>query len=376
MDVNREYELLEAIPGAGPRSFRARRNSSGQEVTLHLLPGGKTPENESVMMRLRKLPPLSQAKLVQIGEDQGSNVVVTAAPPHLHLLEWLAAEERGAQPEPGEFTRLFQAPPRAPVNEPPPKPTEAPSRQAGPAPKSGERAGEFTRMFQTSAAKPPERPKEPSTPTKEPGEFTRLFQSQVPAPKEPEPKESSAAPAPGEFTKFFRGSPPEGAPAPAFPPATLRPAAPPPPAPAPPPADDQGGEFTRIFGRPGLEPKAPSTAETPLSAPPPPPPLPAPQTPGPSEYTQLIRPRSIPTPPANQAPPPAAVSAPQTPAVSVPQPAMPVVPQPPVPATPQAPVPKLQPAAAAPQANWILMAIVGIICFLAGGLVVFLLMKH
>ena len=348
MDLNREYQLIEPIPGAGPKSFRARRTSTGQEVSLHLLAGGKTPENEALMTRLRRLPPLSQAKLVQIGEDQGSNVVVTAAPPYLHLNEWLAAEERIGQPEPGEFTRLFQSPPKAPINEPAPpaKPSAAP--------------GEFTRMFQTSTAKPVEQqPAAPpaAPPAREPGEFTRLFQSPAPPAKEPE-RPQPAPSQPGEFTRFFRGAPPEPTPAAPFPPAApFAASTSPPPAPVPePPPADKGGEFTRIFGRPGAEPKAPPLAEVPpaVSAPVPPP-RPTPPSPGPSEYTQMIgRPRAAEIPTA--APP---ISTPQPPAPQIPVPAKPK------PATP-----------AAPQVNIILMAIVGIVCFIAGGLVVFFFMKH
>lgn len=339
------------------------------------------------MARLRRLPPMSQAKLVQIGEDQGSNVVVTPAPPHLHLLEWLAAEERPAEPEPGEFTRLFQSPPRAPVNEPPPaKSAEpAPPKSAEPlSPRSGEPPGEFTRMFQTSASKPPERATEPPPASREPGEFTRLFQSPALAPKEaerresappkePERRESSPASAPGEFTRFFRGSQPEIAPSPSFPPPSPLAAAPgPPAAPAPGPPAEKGGEFTRIFGRPGAEPRVPPPVEVPPSAPPPPA-APVSQPQGPSEYTQMIgRPRNIQTPPPPQVsvPVPSAPATPQMSAPSIPQVSAPVMPQVSAPARPQ------PPTAVAPQSNWLMMAIVGIVCFLAGGLLVFLLMKR
>jgi hypothetical protein len=61
---------------------------------------------------------------------------------------------------------------------------------------------------------------------------------------------------------------------------------------------------------------------------------------------------------------------------------MPVAPIP-VPQAPVLPTPVVERPAVpaitanpAPQTNWILVAIVGLICFLAGGLLVFLLLKH
>jgi hypothetical protein len=60
------------------------------------------------------------------------------------------------------------------------------------------------------------------------------------------------------------------------------------------------------------------------------------------------------------------------PAAAIPVPQPPALPTPP--AVPKPAAPAL--TAPAPQTNWILLAIVGLVCFLAGGLLVFLLMKH
>src|SRR5271157_3802034 len=116
-----DYELFDPLPGEGTRSFRGRQLPSGTEVVVHLLLGGRTPENERLLGRLRGIPAPSFSRLIELGENEGTPFVVTAAPPYLHLAEWLAEQERGAMPvapaapaapaakEPGEFTRLFQA---------------------------------------------------------------------------------------------------------------------------------------------------------------------------------------------------------------------------------------------------------------------------
>jgi hypothetical protein len=54
-------------------------------VTVHLLVGGKTPENEGFLVRLRAMQPQSMAKLIEVGEYQGAMFVVTVAPPQSAL---------------------------------------------------------------------------------------------------------------------------------------------------------------------------------------------------------------------------------------------------------------------------------------------------
>ena len=59
MDVSQKYELIEAVPGEGPKSFRGRRSGLGRDVTVHLLGDPKTAENQGLMARLRDLGPSS-----------------------------------------------------------------------------------------------------------------------------------------------------------------------------------------------------------------------------------------------------------------------------------------------------------------------------
>src|SRR5215469_911437 len=98
MDFYQKYELIDALPGEGTRSFRARQKATGREVSVHLLFGGKTPQNDALMARLRGMPPQSLGKLIEVGENEGTTYVVTQAPPFQHLGEWLADQERSAMP--------------------------------------------------------------------------------------------------------------------------------------------------------------------------------------------------------------------------------------------------------------------------------------
>jgi len=52
MDFGEKYQLLEALPGEGVRSFRARQMQSGREVTAHVLPGASSsPETKALLAR-------------------------------------------------------------------------------------------------------------------------------------------------------------------------------------------------------------------------------------------------------------------------------------------------------------------------------------
>lgn len=202
-----------------------------------------------------------------------------------------------APAEPGEFTRMFQAPAVA-------APAASP-----PAPQAKTEAGEFTKMFQ--APKTPPAPPPTPTPAKEPGEFTRMFQaSPVPA-AAPPPPPAGARSGPGDFEQLFETRSPAG-PMPHSPAVQqpLTPQAPggsgpnrvgeftqtfgkgafdlaPPPAPAN-PAPKEPGEFTRMFHSPGAAapPPAAPPAPAPFAAPPPAAAPIAAQPSGPGEYTR------------------------------------------------------------------------------------------
>jgi len=98
------YELVGEIEGEGTRGFRARQKDNGREVAVHLLLGGRTPENLLLLARVdafRNAP-----RLIEIGEFEGTDYVVTEAPPYVHLNEWVLMMERAAVAEAQKFNRV------------------------------------------------------------------------------------------------------------------------------------------------------------------------------------------------------------------------------------------------------------------------------
>ena len=64
-----QYELIAQLEGEGTRGFRARRKDSGREVTVHLLLGGKTPENQLLLARVqafREAPRLIESAISKV----------------------------------------------------------------------------------------------------------------------------------------------------------------------------------------------------------------------------------------------------------------------------------------------------------------------
>jgi len=265
MDFYSKYELIDPLAGEGTRSFRAKQLATGRDVTVHLLVGGATPENEALLARMRALPAPSLKKLIEVGDNEGTTYIVTEAPPFLHMGEWLSDQENAGRNDDLKYTR-------AGVWKVPAGPGEAPKPAAG-APSA--EPGEFTKMFQAAPA-PPSEPDMPAPaqappppPASGPGEFTRMFQAAKeapppapdPAPQAPVPPTPSSPPpssGPGEFTKMFQAAQAPKA----------EPDMPAPPQSAPPPPASGPGEFTRMF-------QAAKEA-------PPPPPDPAPQAPAPA----------------------------------------------------------------------------------------------
>ena len=132
MEFTQRYNLNELLAGDGVQSYCAVQISTGRDVTVHLLPGGKTPENEALLVRLRAMHPQSMAKLIEVGEQQGNTYVVTMAPPYQRLDEWLA-EQDGAAGLPQEFGKagFWKHPSPA---APPPVPGVPPSSEVPPLP--------------------------------------------------------------------------------------------------------------------------------------------------------------------------------------------------------------------------------------------------
>lgn len=349
MSFDERFELGELLRDDGVRTFAVRDRAGGQDLVAHFL--AHAPEAATLLASLQRLPERERQRIVDRGERDGVPYVVTGSlPGHPGFREWLASnaheprslESAGAwkvvlpensvdeqflalfptgeraqsapeqvvpraepiapraeQKEPGEFTRLFQAPPMMPTGPvPAAKPPAPAAPQVTPPPQAApaaQPAGEFTRMFQAQAQPAPTRA-QPAKP-EGPGEFTRFFEAQVnpPSPRNPAPSASApiqAAPKPGEFTQFFEAQPPR---------ADLRnPVVAPVPPVQPVHSGPKQGEFTKVFG-PG---EVRSLAATPLPTRPepvPPAPAPAPATglfaapkltpaaaapPGPGDYTR------------------------------------------------------------------------------------------
>jgi hypothetical protein len=331
------YELLEVLTEEEPSTFRARQVSSGRTVLLHRLSGGPSYPDQVGLIRtvvryLRRASTTSRRLVLDMVEYDGAMYLVTEVLPGFRTLkQWLASELEGQeespagslqvtasssfpaplggagespmQPpetkphssseEPGEFTRMFQAPGAAnppfypgdvtqPGSEKVPSPvseksteivqpsgsdrskplgTEVPTATSGEVAASPDE-GEFTRIFHHSAVdrssrvpiEVPEASLDKGTASPEPGEFTRLFQAPVvdkPGPRPAEVPDSISGIGRGEFTAIFKS--PTDAERPGAP--DIQPIAP-----------KEVGDFTRIFGSPGLS-SAPSSERLPASRP-------------------------------------------------------------------------------------------------------------
>src|SRR5450631_966771 len=168
MEFTQKYNLIELLAGDGVQSYRAVQTNTGRDVAVHLLVGGKTPQNEALLVRLRAMRPQSMARLIEVGEHQGNTYVVTMAPPYQRLEEWLAEQDRLAAlahefDKAGFWKRPETVSPTAPptpgmppvgAGTPPPMPPPPPTRVA---PSSSE-PGEFTRRFQSPVAPPSAEP--------------------------------------------------------------------------------------------------------------------------------------------------------------------------------------------------------------------------
>ncbi|HEY1183059.1 MAG TPA: hypothetical protein VGE89_02675, partial [Bryobacteraceae bacterium] len=303
MDFHQKYELIEPLPGEGPKSFRARQSGFQRDVTVHFLVGGPTPENQALMARLRALPPSSMARLIEVGTGaDGTQFVVTFAPPFQHLVDWLRDQE-GAAVDTQKFSRAGAW--KVPVSPPAAAATVPPTEPAQP--------GAFEDMFRTAqpmptgqmmaapgAQPPPARPPVASKPE----ESTRLFQTAAVPTAAPAPPASANIPQPPLAPEQPKPQPPAAAP-PAPPPDVA--------APVPPPVASEPGEFTRLFQtvpaaapaaapasanipQPPLTPAEPKPQPSAVAPPPPPalppvaaPPAPPPAASEPGEFTRLFQ---------------------------------------------------------------------------------------
>jgi WAS/WASL-interacting protein len=372
-----------AAPAAEPGEF-TRLFQQSAPVALPQMPAAAAPAGTPIAPPIAPRSPEQLAATAEMPAMRKAFLDAVQPPPAAREASVAPAATPPAPPAaappmpvagPGEFTRLFQSPlPHAPAQGD--WPAQAP---AAPPP------GEFTRIFQSGPGGTPvgANPIPPAPQQeKQAGEFTRFFQSPgpaaTPAAVTPSPfgsaAPSTAPSAPGGFTQMF-GKPgaippgPVGTPAPPPAPSMMRP--------------QGGGSATQAFSIPVQAPGPMPRAGVPQA-----PPVPQ----GPSEYTRMISlggagaSPGAPTGPGGT-PPLTAPPGPGGPQFQMPQmPQMPAAPQmPQMPPMPQAPpMPQFQtpqppsvqaPAAKAPASNTLLIAIFCVLAFIAGVVVMVLVMK-
>jgi hypothetical protein len=218
------FELLSLVHFDVVETWAARESGSERKLLLH-----RYPKASGLRERLQAMPLTDLARILKAGEDGDYFFVVTKdAPEFRRFIEWVDKVPQPPPPappapvestEPGEFTRIFQAPKIAP-----PAATQEP--------------GEFTRMFGLSNNPVPPAVKsersrieaKPAAPASEPGEFTQMFgrTNPNPPPADVAPKSTTES---GEPTRIFKGP--------------QRPTPPPPPL-----AAQQPSEFTKLFNNP------------------------------------------------------------------------------------------------------------------------------
>jgi len=227
MRFQEKFDLPNAIYGRDNEvAIPGTDVSSGRPVTVHLLLGRESVETVELLRNISSLSPERRQQVLDEGNYEGIPYVVTyPLPGNASLRAWVSTPEvqRPTQvlrpagyktPEPGEFTRLFQARsfeplPQGGMKEPSPVSPPAPSEAAP-------KVGEFTALLNSfspqkenrnaPAAEPkPPVVEKPSAPPNEPGEFTRMMRSPL-APETDLPAVKPArSSAPGEFTRLVRG---------------------------------------------------------------------------------------------------------------------------------------------------------------------------
>lgn len=167
MSFEQKFKLLEAIPdlnGTPDQELLGREIATGRPVVVHLLARPTGPEDESLVRHAKSLASEQKESVLEAGDFRGRPYVVTEVlPGNVRLRKWIArtapppppaAPEPPAKAEPGEFTRLFQAPAA-----PPPQPASA----AEPAKPVRHEPGEFTKLFKAGSGSSPVASPAPST---------------------------------------------------------------------------------------------------------------------------------------------------------------------------------------------------------------------
>jgi len=276
------FELLSLLHFDVVETWAARESGSGRTLLLH-----RYPKTSGLREKLQAMPLDQLARILKAGEDGDYFFVVTKdAPEFRRFLDWVDKAPTPGPPvesapvesaEPGEFTRIFQAPKIAPMR---PAAPAGDRPEASSPPPAAKEPGDFTKMFRASVAPLPVAPPAPSGPSpvsgQEPGEFTRLFNNPAPPAARPiaepgefsemfartpapaaSPMPTTSARGPSEFTAVSNNPVPSVPPIREIPPIEAKPAAP----------SSDPGEFSQLFGRtnpspPSVDAATKATAES------------------------------------------------------------------------------------------------------------------
>jgi hypothetical protein len=77
MPLYERYELLELRRDDGIQTFHARETATARPVQIHMFPAGDSPENSALLSRLDHLPDAEWRRVIERGDYQGRNYVVT-----------------------------------------------------------------------------------------------------------------------------------------------------------------------------------------------------------------------------------------------------------------------------------------------------------
>lgn len=273
MSLEAKYKLLKPVirgAAAFDQLINGQEAATGRPVSIHILAGGSSPENQRLLREIDELPREYKIVFLEIGEQDGNPFIVTdalsGAPP---FRKWFASlQTKVGLPAKKDSTDLlkhsaWQIPVQVNAPTPPAMKSAAPDIATTSTP------GDFTRMFQVGGEPRDEHlpvVAAPSPVKAAPGEFTQMFQSpavigreSAKTASEPATEKPPAPQAPGEFTQLLRSPIPDTAPSVAA-------------GPSQPP--DVSDEFSQLFD-------SPAPAATEVSA------RPLAQAPG--EFTQLFQ---------------------------------------------------------------------------------------
>jgi hypothetical protein len=134
------FELLELRRQGGIQTYHAREIATARPVQVHFFTEGNTPDTDTLLGMLHRLPEAERRRVLDRGESQGLPYVVTdRLAGYADFREWLTTNAASA-PAPArrltvdeQFFALFDSPASIPASLPAAPPAMATPAMAGPA---------------------------------------------------------------------------------------------------------------------------------------------------------------------------------------------------------------------------------------------------